>query len=672
MQSTLKGASLPKLDEPLLQGKFREKKSQSLLSNDFYSVYIHETKGIVITDKDGKPVVASLRGVIEYSTASQGAIRESLRLDCGDMQFVPGKPGSSLVINYKSSVSNLEVRFEFNEKTPKILVKTTASYKKDLQLTRESLVFFFVDACEEIFSKDRRINRPGWKNLYWLDRQGARIGKGKRCLLLYHAPQISSLQLNLRKKQLWVNLDFSKDHPHIGDDPNGTWKDLSSSCFKKGQKRINSFSFWVGRQPGIMPRLMLHPGGYLASYVFTEHACYTDFRIHKAVYYGSEDIDSPCKASGGFVKHRIPVTKSVFYANTSGEKNDSQSDIFKGEMVSIKGNPEFLKYLQDLHSLGIYEICLHCVQPSTSKVSFAREGVRFMKENFDMVSWIDHIWFKPNGLTTGCCDAFMHKGLEKGSACMSEIWSENGTRYFWNPAPEYMKYNMEGRPSLKKMLFEGKWLRLIQEMRLRKKLTGTCSSNVKGLNLHTDTNHIPDPLYWRHPTRTYSFISWASIGVPRFSKQDKSHSKPELEKLIRRRGVCFSHGYPTYIGTSNGAWKMNEQGKVVIEAAFDALLERLSRRREAGELNMATIRDILDYWLKLENIEMDYMPDGSVCVTNTGLEPIKGLSLAICGGSSVCIDGREMRSKTSDADTIVWFDIEAQESLRIIPRLRDF
>jgi hypothetical protein len=73
-------------------------------------------------------------------------------------------------------------------------------------------------------------------------------------------------------------------------------------------------------------------------------------------------------------------------------------------------------------------------------------------------------------------------------------------------------------------------------------------------------------------------------------------------------------------------------------------------------LYLTTIRDLLDYWILIENVCFDYMPDGKINVINLNNEPIKGLSIAL-HAKTVRINGEIPEHKQVGEETIVWFDI---------------
>lgn len=79
-----------------------------------------------------------------------------------------------------------------------------------------------------------------------------------------------------------------------------------------GESRVNHFSIWYGSIPENIPRIMLVPDGYLAGYVFTEHADGGNIRTHRAAYFGCDTILQISDVTGGFAGHKIPVKKVFF------------------------------------------------------------------------------------------------------------------------------------------------------------------------------------------------------------------------------------------------------------------------------------------------------------------------------------------------------------------------
>ena len=80
-------------------------------------------------------------------------------------------------------------------------------------------------------------------------------------------------------------------------------------------------------------------------------------------------------------------------------------------------------------------------------------------------------------------------------------------------------------------------------------------------------------------------------------------------------------------------------GRIEINPFFDKVLQYLSEKRDSGYLYLTTIRDLLNYWIKLENVSFEYWPNGDINVINRNDESIMGLSLAI-KAKTIMINGK--------------------------------
>ncbi len=544
-----------------------------------------------------------------------------------------------VVLKYSSRAADIFLTCDLRTESPELIFSVLTKYKKQVNVLREALLFDFDVPVTDVYRKNRMIHDSDFQDEYWLDKEGVKFGTGTRSAFMYHDPKISSLQLNTSSKELIVNLDFFRDHhflhfPHIEGKFN-VKQDLSCSSYKAGDTRENSFSFFAGIDIPAMPRLMLNPDGFLSAYIFTEHADWTDIRSHRAVYFGSEDITDASKATGGFVKNKIPVTKSVFYANPDHVLNSQSThqNIFTTPIASIKETDGFSEFLQQLNKLG-YDICLHTPDQLTSERPLLEEAISYMKKNFNTVSWIDHGY---NNGAKNNREAFVCDGLNKDSPSYAkDIWEKYGTSYFWNT------YHEDYSPDDSLLLFNSS--QIIPYIGF-----GDC---------------IPTPNYWQHPTRTGNFYSWCTkdlLEMPDVSLWNYLFSPDRLNDFAFNRSVKFNHCYPSGGVVDKGFWKINEQKKIVVEPEFEKVLERFAAYRDSGLINLSTVRDMMNYWIDCEKIRFDYDPDGKIKITNQNDHDVKGLSLAV-KANVVSIDGKTPSQKKDGSDLIFWFDLKAGES----------
>jgi len=659
----------------LILGYFAASKPVSYLPEIHVSDLVHYPSGAnqikllrawyeLFVDEDGRVTVKTIEGEVIMSNLMYYSAYLDGKDDWGlDNISVKLTSDSTISIIGEGSLDVLvKILLTAHNDIPKIDVNIKTLYSQNTIIMREALVAAFDVKVNEVYLKNSQIDVEPLVSEYWLQRQGVRFGCGDRSALIYHTPHVSSLQLDTKRNLLFVNLEYYLDHPFIHipfqEDGGGKWVDLSTAKYIAGDERNNNFSIYFGDNPKVTPRIMLVPKGYLAGYVFTEHADGGNISTHRAAYFGSEDISSVGDALGGFVGHKIPVTKSVFYnvESLSGQ--------------SIPDDPQFLDFLDQLNETGYYDICLHTPDGSNSNREVLKESIQFMKDRFDARTWIDH------GMYSGKInrESFVADGLNPNSEYYAaDLWEKYGIRYFWSTAVEVIQNTSLKEKIIKLRLYEASvtfWKRYLSpkelnEMRfdiafrelVRRYLDKGELNSLKP----NKGNAFPTPLFWQNLTQSRNFYSWPTDYVKETS--DLSEKKVNIEqkllkKLISDRGIFISHGY--YVRNSpKEDFLIQRNGKIVINPYFDKILGLMARMRDEGDLFITTIRDLLDYWILIENISFDYMADGIIYVNNNNDKPIKGLSL-IAHANNVRINGEIPKFRRVGENTIFWFDIPAK------------
>ncbi|MFC2071557.1 hypothetical protein ACFLUU_02405 [Chloroflexota bacterium] len=643
-------SQLPRLEIDTLQMPIISDGSLEL-TNPWYIVLIDDLGRVKVETPSGDPVIHFMDYFFDYE-----GVEGALGFDTVSIE----RSGNNTVsIIGETKYAEVEILLTDNVTIPRLDIQTRTTYKRDIVVNREALVAMFERHVSEVYKKNAQMNVEDYQPEYWLNRQGVRFGEGRQAALIYHTPGASSLQIDTERKLLFINLEYSLDHPHIHiplqEDAGGRHIDLSSARYNSGDERENHFSIYFGGFPEIIPRIMLVPEGYEAGYVFTEHADSGDIRTHRAVYFGAEDIMSINDAVGGFAGHRIPVTKSVYYANPNKEENLWR---YGGLEVSIRYDPEwpqFLDFLDQLNTTGLYDIGLHTPSPSTSNRELLEESIKFMKDRFDTVTWIDH------GMSDGVGnrECYVCDSLDpKSENYAADLWEKYNTRYFWNSAIEILAYSQGAEGSVKKSLKSLRfydistilWSRFMTQMSI----------------IQTWGEHVPTPLYWQHPTETGNFYSWATyrhFGHHSGKEWNQLHSEDQLGMLMDNWGVYINHCYPAATVKEYGVWT-ESGGKIVIDPYFDLFLERMARLDAERKLKVTTIRELLDYWIMGENISFVYMPNGEIIMYNNNEETISGISLAV-RADDVRIDGKKPPSKQVGEDIIFWFDFPAKSQVTV-------
>ncbi len=633
-------------------------------------------------------VFADPRGKIRISSPNDTIILSSL-LYYASADFIEEQVGLENISRTLINDSTLLVRgtglnesdvliwLTANHHYPSLDVKIKTTYTSTTEVAKEALLLKFDLPVEEVFKKSGAIDNRNFGHEYWLNRQGVKFGKEETQALIYHTPGISSLQLIPSHSLLSVNLEYAYDHPYIyfpyQRDNAGRWIDQSISVFPKNYVRVDSLTIWLGELPAAIPRLLMLPNGYLAGFVFTEHADGGTIDRHRTVYFGADTITSAANASGGFWGNKIPVTKSLFYVN-------SEDPCLFATIKNNVNDTSFSAFLRQLFATGNYELCLHTPENGNSDKITMREASAYMRVNFETVSWIDH------GMLGGRNnrECFHADGLDLESTYYSaDIWEEYGVKYFWNTAFELKEpYTFFTKKALMKghllNTFRCFWNSLFSptelfnynffqaSLKLKEKLQQDKVS--RKMNRFFD-EALPTPLFWLHPTRTGQFYSWGTYYADnnndlwgKTAEHEVNVKKMKLEEMITHRQIFIDHGY--YV---RGAPKIDltsvQDGRVRLNPYFEETLRYMAKRRDEGDLLLLTIKDLLDYQLLLEKISIAYRPD-TVVITNNNSCQVNGLTLAAKNVDIITGD-KVKRSRLYDDDMIIWFDIQAGESVSL-------
>jgi hypothetical protein len=301
-----------------------------------------------------------------------------------------------------------------------------------------------------------------------------------------------------------------------------------------------------------------------------------------------------------------------------------------------------------------------------------------MKERYESISWIDHGFFHGNSNR----EAFVADGLNPSSSYYAaDLWSKYGTRYFWSPAVEAIRFSKPGI-SIREELLHMRLITLSTEFwkryDYRKNYLNENSLVALSKMAHGHfpmfelnsmqpfiSSALPTPLYWQNRTIADSFYSWTTEyvynGMPADNPEEwLSNEKRGLDMLVLNWGMFINHGY--YVrNIADNKILSQKNGELVINPAFDDILSYMDFLRKKGDLLITTVRDIMNYWLLIENISFAFNADGSIEIWNENDTAIKGLSLAIRERNDyIKLDDEVPSSRLCGDDTIIWFDIPAK------------
>jgi len=179
-------------------------------------------------------------------------------------------------------------------------------------------------------------------------------------------------------------------------------------------------------------------------------------------------------------------------------------------------------------------------------------------------------------------------------------------------------------------------------------------------------NSLPTPLYWQNKTSTDDFYSWVTEYVyngisPDNAADQMKIEKRQLDSLKNDWGVFINHGY--YVRNRSDDYYLIEQdGTLKVNPLFDRVLDLMAGMRDKGDLDITTVKDLLNYWILTENISFQYLSDGTILICNDNDVSVNGLSIAV-RASKVNMNCKIINSRKVGDDTIIWFDISAHDKI---------
>ena len=610
-------------------------KSDILFENNYYSIYYDEYhKQIGLYSTNGEKIIDNIFYHLKEKTTAESNIIDVPFIFKGKKET---KAKTVLKFVSKTKFNKLKFEIHCDKNLSKIDFYIGEKFIKNSDISRSTIIIDGSQKPTEVYRFNRQSHTKDFQNEYWLDKQGLKLGESDSSFIIYNNNQISSIQFDRVNTRLSVNLDWENDHPFLRfplNNDSTDWKlEQSFSTHEKGDRDKYSFTVYVGSKIKNMPRFMKNPNGFEATYIWTEHADFSDIRTNRATYFGSENIVTANSAIGGFVKYDIPVTKSVFYDNPDSITNIGASDgRFNSLECSIKPDSEFSHFLDEIYAKG-NEICLHTPEQFTTTERDLEEAFTYMQDKYKSPTWIDHGY---NNKAQNNREDLVCDGSVKESPFYSiDKWNTYDIKYFWNPY--YEDY----------FTFMGKEF----NNSIEKAYTGW-------------GDFIPKPDYWQHLSKTANIYHWptaSALFVESDGLWDYYFNAIKIDDFIDNWSVEINHCYPPWVDPMKGFWTYDSDSLIIAQAGFNRTLKLMSELRDNGKLNVCTIQDFMDYRLATEIVDYEILTDGRIKVTNNSGNTINGLSFAT-KAKYVLIDRLKPEQKTVGDDLIFWFDIGVGKS----------
>lgn len=533
---------------------------------------------------------------------------------------------SDSIITGKNDYFNIEVN-PIN-KSDEFLCSIQTKFKKTTEINRLALIYKYKGKITEVYRNNRIAANEIKGNEIWLGKQGFKLTIDSLNWFCYGDNNVSSFQVLKKQKLLVVNIDYSQDHPLFHFPKMDTIinhkEDISANIYNGDENEVFHTHFRISPSKTIksIPRILPTQHGYQSAFLWTEHADFADFRLHKITYYGDENASGPSQAKAGFVFHNIPVTKSVFYTVNDTLKNNDYPKAFNhSQLTSIKKTPGFEAFLDSLHTVG-NDICLHTPDFFTSDKKTMEEALGYITKRYGSKTWIDHGY--NNGESDNRED-FMCDGL---NSYAYNLWKKYKIKYFWNGYFEDTLIQNEFR-----------------------------SSMSRTIPFYGFEDQLPFPIFWEN-NKAPGLFSWRTSTVfypTNGAAWNYSFSDKILNDFTTHYGVEFSHIYPAHTGHT-GFWKLDSDSSFSIQPEFDIALQKMASLRDKGILQLPTVSEFMKHQenLKLVTYRIE---KNTVIIYNHGND-IKGLTLVIKKNDLPQKFYSDFPNhRINGEDLIFWFDI---------------
>ena len=507
------------------------------------------------------------------------------------------------------------------------LFGSETKFNKKCSVGRLAVIYKLKGEITEVYRHNRIASENIYGNEIWLGEEGFKLTTDSTKWICYGYNKVSSFQILKNQKLLIVNIDFEQDHPlfHFPElDTIINHKvNISANEFDENTPSlIRFFRIHKANKIKSIPRILPTQHGFQSAFLWTEHADFADFRLHKVTYYGHEKANGPSESTAGFAHHKIPVTKSVFYTvNDTLENHDYYASDINSQVTSIQKTPGFEAFLDSLHAIG-NEICLHTPDFFTTDKRTMEKALSYVTKKYGSHTWIDHGY--NNGHTDNRED-FMCDGLNNYAL---ELWRDYDIKYFWNGYFEDTLIQKQFKSSM---------------------------SRIEPYYGFED--HLPYPISWEHNKAKYMY-SWrtSTVFFPNGGGSwNYSFSHDKLNDFAVNYGVEFSHVYPAHTG-HQGFWTYDADSNFIIQPEFETTLQRMADLRDRGLLQLPTVTKFMDHQQAIKLIE--YSVDGDNLIIKNNGDDIEGLTLAAKKEYMSDDFYKNFKFRINGDDVIFWFDLK--------------
>jgi len=528
---------------------------------------------------------------------------------------------------------------------PRIQGRIEVDYKAQVRPREESLVFRTGPVAKGLaVARDQQVRTIGPSLLLdaWTYKT-AFFGKSPNPFALIGGFGIPSMVLSALDDgsfEIRLELDHHKNHPfEIYEDCYGKTSTKNPKYHadaierRRDEKAVYLFTVVAGDPMPV--RISRLPRGYRAALSFTDHADQSSLDKMRALLFGDSRA-KPSAATGGFIGHGLGLTKTVFTIQKGNYSEQLDNADYFGDLVQAVGLVENFEVgshspsgLPDKPKGGLSSLERLAALNEAGGNDGGRPGL----------VWIDH---QPDTN----CEAVTNLGWNPNSTWyMLQGLRKLGFKFFWSGEDVTLK---RGELNLLQPRAPGARIKLMYTNNMFDGGTGE-----------------KDRLYL-----------WPSVWT--FFKRDRfyaMYSGEALDRLVKEEGVHIAHSYLDSLRRRgryvNRSHLVETKARLRTRPEMEEFLQRLEDRQNAGDLWVTGAGFLFDHMAKLPDVSIEYMPDGSCTVTNSGDSGLKGLTLylpKLKSTTSTVVDGKELsrRSRRNvSGRTFFWFDLKAGQTVTI-------
>lgn len=464
-------------------------------------------------------------------------------------------------------------------------------------------------------------------------------------------PAFAAARLSHSGVELTVWLDHPLAHPRFTFDGPQFRNWHNEYRFESGRRVSAVLHLLSSDRPWPLVLPGRYPAGYRGVFSITDHADHDSCPKLAALWYGSSRRTGQPAGTArpdGFVGLKLPMTKSVFTATPEPDGPGLH-------------HAPFAELCRAGYRAGV-EICPHGIhstnQPQVSEIPALLEpfrefepktwidhGNRFLSnygrrgwnpdDEFSLLPWLDdlgirYVWGRidfghalPGGkLNQLAVERF--RGLQYLGDLPQSVWRAMRTRRPWAALHglSCLAFQLLPEPT---MLQYFRAQRAIQRV-MRADVTAIPTATWNSLRMAGALAVPPGAQdVWRHLKATREEVSLAPIFFPehqavRQGNHDRwlfntvavhdvaqAYAPAAIDTLIDEYGVHLSHTYLTSISRAHlsHAVEPDGGGEWRLTQSFSANLRHLADRRDAGQLWVASMAEIGDFWSALSDVRID-------------------------------------------------------------------